>query len=159
MKSLGVTGQRPKSLGLASFEPSDLVWRNAGELVRVIILHGGYEKLISGAALGFDMIAAKAAVESKIYLELAIPFDGFQKRWPTQDLKRLDWLINRANKVTYVCDPGYETWKYQKRNEYVVDNSDYMVALHDGSPGGTKRCLDYAVSQGKPYSVYSPRFK
>lgn len=36
----------------------------------------------------------------------------------------------------------------QRRNEFMVDNADMVLAYHDGSEGGTKNCVDYAKSQG-----------
>jgi len=153
--TIAVTGQRPKSLGLKSFDPKHPVWLDAYDYVQRNIYYYGASRLISGGALGFDMIAAKAAVDSGIELELALPFEGYNK-WGAKDRARIAWLTMRSHTVNYICDPGYAVWKYQTRNEYMVDNADYVLALWNGSPGGTKNCLDYARKVGVGYHVHHP---
>jgi uncharacterized phage-like protein YoqJ len=37
----------------------------------------------------------------------------------------------------------YNPLKMQKRNEYMCNNADYLIAIWDGSSGGTKNCVDY----------------
>jgi uncharacterized phage-like protein YoqJ len=158
VNTLGVTGQRPKSLELGAFDPKHPVWQDAYAFVQLSIRQTGATRLISGGALGFDMIAGKAAVEAGIKLELALPFPGYDKRWGEKDAKRLRWLINRANSWHYVCEPGFAPWKYQTRNEYIVDECDYLLAFHNGKHGGTKNCLDYAKRVGRGYHVKDPSF-
>src|SRR3546814_16271306 len=45
---------------------------------------------------------------------------------------------------------GYAAWKLQKRNEWMVDHADELVALWDGSRSGTGNCVAYANTSGKP---------
>lgn len=40
----------------------------------------------------------------------------------------------------------------------MVDDCDSLLALWDGSSGGTKNCLDYARKKGKPYINLWDRF-
>ena len=35
----------------------------------------------------------------------------------------------------------------QKRNKYMVDNSDLIIAVFNGNSGGTKQTNDYAKSK------------
>ena len=37
----------------------------------------------------------------------------------------------------------------QKRNEYMVDLADRVIAVWDGSKGGTANCVKYAEKVGK----------
>lgn len=37
----------------------------------------------------------------------------------------------------------------QKRNEYMVDLADRVIAVWDGSKGGTATCVKYAEKVGK----------
>lgn len=44
----------------------------------------------------------------------------------------------------------------QKRNEYMVDHSDKVIAVWDGSKSGTKNCIDYAKKVGKDIIFVQP---
>lgn len=109
------------------------------------------EKIISGMAQGWDTAVALSAIRLGIPLVCAIPFEGFQSRWPTQAQGRFKTILDSASQVHVVCEGKYAPWKMQKRNEWMVDNSDEILALWDGvSEGGTKNCIDYAIKQDKP---------
>jgi predicted Rossmann fold nucleotide-binding protein DprA/Smf involved in DNA uptake len=41
------------------------------------------------------------------------------------------------------------------RNKQIVDNSDYIIAMWNGSSKGTKHSIDLAKSQGKTVFVYN----
>lgn len=43
-----------------------------------------------------------------------------------------------------VCSGRYAPEKMQRRNEWMVDHCTEVVALWDGTPGGTANCLRYA---------------
>lgn len=45
----------------------------------------------------------------------------------------------------------------QKRNEWMVDNCDILIAVWDKSPGGTKNCVDYAESKKKQIIYINPK--
>ncbi len=44
----------------------------------------------------------------------------------------------------------------QKRNEWMVDNCDMLVAVWDGTDGGTYNCIDYAKRMKKPRILIDP---
>jgi uncharacterized phage-like protein YoqJ len=100
--------------------------------------------------LGWDQALAAAALDLNIPTTMALPFPGFEDRWPSKSKTFLHSLIYRASKTVFVCDPGYAGWKMQKRNEWMVDNADSVLALWDGSDGGTGNCVRYANKVGKP---------
>lgn len=151
---IGLTGPRPKSLGMGAFDPGSLFWRQVS--MHLAAAFGrDVTGVISGGALGFDMIGAKVAVDRGVGVELALPFKEYESKWADDDKVRLKWLVNRAIKTTYVSEPGYAPWKYQVRNEYIVDNCDYLIALWNGMPGGTANCVKYAGTR-VPMSVLKP---
>lgn len=101
-------------------------------------------------ALGIDQIWAISALHMGINVTAAIPFIGQELAWP-EESQWIYWQIMRHKKVTpaYICDPGYEAWKMQKRNVWMVDHSTFLVAAWDGTAGGTANCVKYAQKQGK----------
>jgi len=140
------TGHRPPKLGGYTVD----VFSRLIALGCNYIMDKEPDKIISGMALGWDMALARACVELNIYWTAAIPFDGVQARWPHQTIKAWSDLLDQADNVHYVSDGGYAPWKMHKRNEWMVDHSDKVVALYNGDPlGGTAACLHYAESKDK----------
>lgn len=107
-------------------------------------------KVISGMALGWDQALAWAAMDLAIPFIAAVPFEGQQRAWPEVSQLWYDDLIKYADEIVYVCEPGYAAWKMQVRNQWMVDNADFVVALWDGSAGGTGNCIKYCEKVGKP---------
>src|SRR6266849_4143945 len=87
------------------------------------------------------------------YLTCA-PFKDQSGKWPSEAQKRYDLYIERSAKHL-ICSPGeYSATKMQLRNEKMVDlalkdgpDHGLLLALWDGSTGGTYNCLTYARSR------------
>jgi uncharacterized phage-like protein YoqJ len=162
LETLCFTGHRPDKLG--GYEPNPLQdWvrdRVANIIYRAI--NKGYFRFICGGALGLDWIAAEQVIEitqekPKVELILALPFKGYNSKWPLKTIERFELEIeSNADKVIYICDPGYAPWKMQKRNEWMVDNSGGVIATWDGSEGGTANAYRYAREKGKPVYRINP---
>lgn len=115
----------------------------------------GYDTFISGMALGVDMWAAeivlempKLVPEMKLKLIAAVPCDGQDKLWRPEMRKRYQDILSRAAEVVVVSPGPYAAWKMQRRNQWMVDNSSLVIAVWDGSPGGTANCISYARRRG-----------
>lgn len=140
------TGHRPDKLG----GYDDAVMLRVLKLAFDWLDENKPDHVISGGALGWDQQLANAAKTLEIPYTMALPFEGFEDRWQARDKKRLANLIKSATQVCYICDPGYAGWKMQKRNEWMVDNCDTILALWNGTSGGTGNCISYANKKGKP---------
>jgi len=46
--------------------------------------------------------------------------------------------------------------KMDKRNEWMVDKADSILAVFKQTPGGTANCVQYAKSKGKRIVSYNP---
>lgn len=146
------TGHRPDKLGGYSQHAH---WRlTSFAMEEIAILHYTYpiDSIISGMALGWDQALAEAAVELGIPLIAALPFADQCVKWPEESRKQWERLVSRAAQVHEVCPAGYAPWKMQRRNEWMVDQleqvDDVLLALWDGTPGGTGNCVDYALRKG-----------
>lgn len=141
------TGHRPNKLGGYSQEAQDKLVNIACMWLGDNISHG--DKVITGMALGWDTALALAARQLSIPYIAAVPFVDQQKMWPQKSKNLFVDLLATADSIKYVCEPGYAPWKMQKRNEWMVDNSDMVLALWDGSNGGTANCVRYAENKNK----------
>jgi uncharacterized phage-like protein YoqJ len=118
------------------------------------------ETVISGMALGCDTMIAEIALQEDYVKKLiaAIPFVGQESRWPpnSQDQYRAILADPKVEKVI-VCEGGYSASKMQIRNKWMVDNCDSLIAVWDGSPGGTANCVQYAIDVDRDLHFINPK--
>lgn len=154
-KIIAATGHRPEKLGGYSKEVSDKLLR----LATAAIAKLQTETVISGMALGWDTAIAHAAVNLKIPLIAAVPFAGQDAKWKDEDREKWEWLLFQSSKIIFVdtlkeyqvegVEPRrYHPAKMHKRNEWMIDNSNHVLALFDPTTekGGTFECMKYAES-------------
>lgn len=115
-------------------------------------------QIISGMALGVDTIWALSAIEHKIPLLAAIPFEGQEKIWPQESKDLFNYILNHPETTKYIVSEGvYAPYKMQIRNKWMVDNCDVLVGVFDGTAGGTKNCVTYANSVNKKTIIIDPK--
>lgn len=101
----------------------------------------------SGMALGADQIFAQICVDKGIPFTAVLPFRGQDEAWPKEAQFKYWRLVHKAQTIITVCEPGYAAWKLQRRNERMVDEIEQggtVIAVWNGSTGGTSNCLTYA---------------
>ena len=134
------TGHRPNKLGGYSTHSFTKLVNIAKEW----LIENKTEYVISGMALGWDMALAQASIECDIPLLCAIPFKGQELKWSDEQQLQYKKILRCAFKIVVVCDGEYHPKKMQIRNEWMVDNSNTILAMWDGSAGGTYNCINYA---------------
>lgn len=120
--------------------------------MRIKLIELAPEKAVSGMALGIDQDFVSVCIDLRISFVAAVPFLGQESQWPAESQRLYFALLDRAEKVEYVCEPGYAPWKMQKRNEWMVDwigEDGRLLAIWDGSQGGTGNCVRYADQLGR----------
>lgn len=138
---VAATGHRPDKLGGYGADVAGRLFALAREeLVRLQA-----SRVISGMAVGWDTAIARAALELQIPLVCAVPFRGQEACWPVESQRVYREILGRADRVVYVSPDGYAAWKMMLRNRWMVDRCDVVLALHDGSTGGTFNCIEYAT--------------
>lgn len=151
---LAVTGHRPPKIGgYSDTAPLRVAIRTQ---LRDILLALQPEFAISGMALGVDQDFAAEALALKIPLIAAVPFRGQELAWPSTSQQHFHALLAQAAEVVYVSTGGYAAWKMQRRNEWMVDHCDQLIAVWDGSSGGTAHCVRYAESRGRDIIRINP---
>lgn len=120
------------------------------EVVRDYLLNLKPSHFIGGGALGFDMIATDVARQLQVPYTLALPYEGYFERWEAVPRALMQSLIDDAAEVTYVSKPPYSRHKLTRRNYWMIDRADCVLALWDGRKGGTSETVLYAWSRRIP---------
>lgn len=146
---IGVTGHRPHKL--FKTEPYT-------EHSRKMLVHFATcalkaqkpEKIITGMALGWDQAIAEACIDLGIPFIAAVPCHDYDIKWWHASKAFYRAMLERAEEVVTVKDGPYDVQCLHKRNIWVVDHSDKILALHNGQLSGTFNCIQYANSIKKP---------
>ncbi len=141
-------GHRPDKLG--GWNPTHPVVDRVKLAIRGSLVELKPLMVISGMALGVDQWAARESVTAGIPFTAALPCDDMDAAWPARSRAEFRELLALAAHVHVVSLGPYKPWKMQRRNEWMVDNSQRLVTVHDGSAGGTYNCIRYAESVGRP---------
>lgn len=139
------TGHRPNKLGGYNNES----FLKLVEVAENWIRENNPTKVISGMAQGWDQALAQAAINCGVPFVAAIPFKGQETRWSIKGQKYYTKLLTKADSIIYVSGEGYAPYKMQLRNKWMVDNSDIVLAMWDGTGGGTFNCVNYAQAREK----------
>lgn len=148
---LSGTGHRPTRLGLTYSYGSANALKNfiiscLQNLLKIEQINGG----ISGGAQGFDTAYAEAMYDLGIPYEVAVPFEGQDAVWPAEAKLRYKNILDKAKKVTVVNEGGYGKKQFILRDEYMVQQSDKVLAMFDSrEEGGTHHTVKYAKTHGK----------
>lgn len=107
--------------------------------------------VIQGMARGFDILGAGVCYELGIRYVAAIPWKGHINM--SVDYQT---AYNRAYKRVIISSE-YTKDVYLKRDYWMVDHADLVIAAYDGKPvGGTYKTIQYAESLGKViYNIWN----
>lgn len=173
MINVAFTGHRPNAKGMGGYDLSSNRNEEIIKSISMSIMNLMYNEnknercfnFICGGALGVDQIAFELSNNLKnftttdynITTEIAIPFKKQPNAWLGKvDRDRYNQQCEVADKLTYVdtldnykvngyIEGEYYPLKMQKRNEYMVDNCDILIAVWNGDKkGGTWNCIKYA---------------
>ena len=162
-KTCAFTGHRPQSLPFG-FDESDMRCTSLKSVMRdqivVLIENEGVTHFITGMALGVDMYAAEIVLDLKskyphITLESAIPCETQAIKWSVASRERYYNIAAKCDKET-MLQREYTPDCMDKRNRYMVDHADYILAVWNGCPSGTGNTVRYAHKKGKTIIVINP---
>lgn len=160
MFNIGFTGHRPDKM--YGYNLSDSNYIALKNKVKNIIkeLYKNHNEIngIVGGALGFDMLMFDTLYELKqeldnIYITMAIPFEQQYGKWPADSKKKYLQQRDNADIVIYVdtideykvpntAEGRYNSKKLFKRNEYIANNSDILIACVRDMKSGSGYCVN-----------------
>lgn len=172
------TGHRPTKIGGYDRQnPKRVAVTNAikSALARAVAKYGETHEVIviSGGALGVDTDAAREAKNMGLRFMVAAPCLNQDKKWPHDSKATYKKMLSFADAdlaqalatngetveggVVYVTNTEYTGGKLmQDRNQWMVDHADAVVAIWDGSAGGTANCVGYARYKKVPMLLINP---
>ena len=121
--------------------------------------------LVSGMAIGVDQVAAQVGIQLRdkrhlnIKVEAAIPCLQQDAKWTASSRQLYNDILRQCDYQTLVYNGSYLSNPrcMQQRNEYMVDKADVLIAVWDGSNGGTGNCVKYAKKKGVKIIQIDPR--
>ena len=162
LKKCSFTGYRPQKMpfGFDESDPRCVAFK--AELRKTLeeLIGERYVYFLSGGSLGMDMFAAETILELQkdypwISLEIVTPFDAQAARWAPEYRERHDRLLEQADAVTPICHEYTKSCMF-RRNRYLVDKADLLLAAFDGKPGGTAMTVEYANRNRVPVKYIIP---
>lgn len=140
---LGITGHRPTNIG--GYKIPNPTYTKIYDQVLNTFKEINPKCIISGMALGTDQLAVKVAIESGIPFIACVPFIGQESIWPAESQKEYQRLLSLAQEVVIVSPGSYSAQKLMIRNQWIVENSDEILAVWNGqTQGGTYSCVQLA---------------
>ena len=135
-KRCAFTGYRPQKMpfGFNESDPRCIDFKCRVKETIQALYDMGYRHFISGGALGMDMFAAEAVLELRA---------------------RHDRLFAQAD-ITTATGHAYTRSAMFRRNHYLVDNADLLLAAYDGQPGGTAMTCELARHYDVPVMKIKP---
>lgn len=162
MKTCCLTGHRPKGFPWDYADKDCMEHKSYLALLRekvVELISKGYSHFISGGALGADSDFAEIVIDLRksaypdITLEIAVPCPNQDLKWRSEDKRGYKKIFKAADSVNVISEK-YSDFCMQKRNEYMVDHSDFVIVVWNGEKqGGTYRTFQYTQRKKKPFMV------
>lgn len=116
--------------------------------IRTILEDNPEAEAIVGGALGIDQEAAFICQEMSVPYHVYAPCREQDNKWPNASKVKYQDMLTGAASVTYVHDGPYTNRCMQDRNEAMVNDSQLVIAVFDGTSGGTANCVNYAEERG-----------
>lgn len=148
------TGHRPEKLPWGYDESGPACAALKRRLAQALeeLYARGFRHFIGGMAQGCDLYFAEAALALRaarpdVVLEAAVPCPTQSRSWPQEDQARYRSILERCDLET-VVQQHYTQGCMLRRDRYMVDRSALLLAVYNGSGGGTRYTINYALDQG-----------
>ena len=115
------------------------------------LIFQGVDRFYCGMAQGCDMYFAQCVLDLQkehpsIQLIAVLPCASQSDRWQERDVARYNRLCEECNEVV-LLQTHYAKGCMLRRNHWMVDVSQVLVNVYDGTEGGTGDTIRYAKSK------------
>ncbi len=127
-----------------------------------IAIADGYTDFYCGMAMGVDMLAAEILIDKKrensnIKLHATLPCPEQDIKWGEKEKIHYKELLTYADSKT-IISPFYTKTCMLTRNRFMVDNSQRVIAVWNGTMrGGTAYTVRYAKKENKEIHLIRPK--
>ena len=157
------TGHRPEKLpwGMDETDPRCVNLKEKMDQVLEMVYQKGMRHFICGMAQGSDLYFAEAVLKLRqrypdVTLEAARPCESQARSWPEGEQTRYQGILEQCNYETLV-QHTYSPGCMQRRNRYMVDHAQLVIAVYNGEPkGGTAQTLAYALRNKRDTCILEP---
>lgn len=159
MLSCAITGHQPQRFKFKYNEQAPLccaIKAALAELIKVLY-DKGVRLFYVGGAVGVDTWAAEIIIDLKrdeqfsdMKLFCAIPFPEQSNKFKDRPKKRYEKILNQCD-YKKIVSRQYSPVVYKRRNYFMVDNSQYLIAVYDQDRSirsGTGQTVNYAIKKG-----------
>ena len=148
------TGHRPGKLPWRynEFDPRCLKLKRRIADAMELAYEQGFRHFLCGMAMGCDLYFCEAVLALRerhpdVTVEAAIPCPTQADAWPPAQRERYDRLVAACDFETMVSGQ-YTSTCMLRRDRYLVDHASLLIAAFDGTSGGTRYTVEYALNQG-----------
>ncbi len=132
----------------------DFSARKLKKEIKTLILTG-VDTFLCGMAMGFDLIAGETVISLKkrfpfIKLVACIPCYNQEKYFSENDKKRYVSILEQSDERIFVSETYFKGCM-QKRDKYMVERANVMIAYCKKSVGGTAFTVK-TFEKSKPFS-------
>ena len=116
----------------------------------------------SSVAAGSDQLFVRAALDLRMGWEALLPLPqvDFERDFTTEEWREVKTLLDRAEHLQVVPEPGSREEAYLSGGFEIVNNCDVLLAVWDGQSargkGGTADVVTYARAMLRPLVIINP---
>lgn len=125
----------------------------------------GVRRFFAGGAPGVDTWASEAVLELKtqpVYADMelvcVVPFPEQDARWILPQRARYRKILAQSSEIITIS-PQYNDDVYRKRNCYMVDNAEVLIAVYDNDKqmrSGVGQAVRYAEKRNREIILIHP---
>ena len=119
----------------------------------------GCRNFYTGGAIGFDTMAARQLISFRIShrdvkIIVAVPCKDQDAMWTDAQKDNYAFILSNADEIIFVSEE-YTKDCMRKRNEYLADVCDILIAYSGRSSSGSAQTVRMAEARGKTvYNLY-----
>ena len=130
------------------------------EFLHTIVPAVAYSGEIIDIYVAFDLQKSHQNFDEDEDIELvvALPFVGHDAKWDQRSKRRMEFILQHCSKKEVIGNEDCRE-SYVKRNCYMVDQANYLVAVYDdvrNLRSGTMQCVRYAQKNHVPVVLIHP---